>query len=184
LDRSNLSFQRVSAIAPPPERSLRVQDLSRGATPTRRTQPKSLSPPTCPQQTHPIPHSAKALCLTPQKNGAAAGQGQNEHWIVATNPPKRVSAIAPPPERSLRVQDLSRGATPTRRTQPRSLSPPTCPQQTPPTSRHPSSSGTGPERALDRSNKSPKARQRDSPTSRAIPASAGPVPRTHPTSRT
>jgi hypothetical protein len=121
LDRSNLSFQRVSAIAPPPERSLRVQALSRGATPTKHTQPKSLPPPTSPQ-TNPSQHP---------DTRAAAEQGRNEHWIVATNPPKRVSAIAPLPERSLRVQDLSRGATPTRRTQPKSLSPPTSPQTNP-----------------------------------------------------
>jgi hypothetical protein len=117
LDRSNLCLQRVSAIAPSPERSLRVQDLSRGPTPTRLTPPRFPIPKQpVPKQTHPIPLSAKALCPTPQKNSAAAGQGRNEHWIVATNPPKRVSAIAPPLVRSLRVQDRSRGPTPTSRT--------------------------------------------------------------------
>ena len=140
---------------------------------------------------HPIPFQQKLFAQRPSKNSAAAGQGRNEHWIVATNPPKRVSAIAPPPERSLRVQDLSREATPTRRTQPKPHFPPACPQTNPSHSLSAKalcpnapekwcSSGTGPERALDRSNKSPKARQRNSPISRAIPASAGPVPRTHP----
>jgi hypothetical protein len=64
---------------------------------------------------HPIPSLQKLFAHRPKK-AAAAGQGRNEHWIVATIPPQRVSAKAPPPERSLRVQDLSRGATPRRTT--------------------------------------------------------------------
>ena len=159
---------------------------------------------------HPFPFQQKLFAQCPQKNGAAAGQGRNEHWIVATNPPKRVSAIAPPPERSLRVQDLSREATPTRRTQPKPHFPPACPQTNP---SHPSfckislphapgkwcSSGTGPERALDRSNLSfqrvsaiapppeRSLRVQDlsrGPTPRAAhsqrPALHQPVPRSHP----
>ena len=89
-DRSNLSFQRVSAIAPPPERSLRVQDRSRGATPSSTPPRFPMPKQPIPKQTHPIPHPAKALCLTPHPHPdtqAAAGQGRNEHRIVATIPP-------------------------------------------------------------------------------------------------
>jgi hypothetical protein len=33
---------------------------------------------------HPFPFQQKLFAPMPQKNGAAAGQGRNEHWIVAT----------------------------------------------------------------------------------------------------
>ena len=86
LDRSNLSFQRVSAIALPPERSLRVQDRSRGATPSstpsRFPIPNSLSP----NKPFPFRFQQKLFAQRLRKNGAAAGQSRNEHWIVATIP--------------------------------------------------------------------------------------------------
>ena len=31
---------------------------------------------------HPFPFQQKLFAPMPQKNGAAAGQGRNEHWIV------------------------------------------------------------------------------------------------------
>jgi hypothetical protein len=82
-------------------RSLQAQDRSRGATPKTHTSQTPNPQQPVPKPTHPNTHA-----------NAAAGQGRSEHWIVATKPPKRDSAIDPPSERSLRAQDRSRGATP------------------------------------------------------------------------
>ena len=86
--------------------------------------------------------------------------------LLPSDPCERRTGPAEPPPRR----------TPPKLPTPNSLSP----NQPIPTHTRRCSSGTGPQRALDRSNKAPKARQRVSPASRAIPASAGPVPRSHP----
>ena len=134
--------QKNSSSGTGPERALDRSNKSPKArqrdSPSSRAIPASAGPVprSHPHETHTtkIPPSTNRSPSKPHQHPdtqAAAEQGRNEHWIVATNPPKRVSAIAPPPERSLRVQDLSRGATPTRRTQPKSLPPPTGPQANP-----------------------------------------------------
>ena len=66
-----------------------MQDRSRGVTPSGTPPRFPIPKQPVPKQTHPIPLSAKALCLTSHHHPdtqAAAGQGRNEHWIVATFP--------------------------------------------------------------------------------------------------
>ena len=177
MDRSNQSPKARQREGP----TCRTIPASAGpvpqSPPPRSNTPHESHPPfphqPVPKQTHPIPHSAKTLCLTPHQHPdtqAAAGQGRNEHWIEATNSP---SAAARSP--TSRTIPASAGPVPRSHLQDeahhlKSHSQPVpqraCPQPNPPDSAKalypspprdkPGCSGIGPERALDRSTPFPQ----------------------------